>query len=135
MKIDLKPHLPMQPVDDPAQKRAEIKEAAQKFEAYLTTQLFKGISKTAEEVGNSPSLATSFFQENFAAHAADLSAERGELGLAKILEKAWTPANLLELQEARGALEKNDQKNDFFSKVPEIGDDDAYEDIDSEYEP
>jgi len=111
MKIEPK-SLPLQPEpQSPTKQIEDIKEAAQKFEAYLTSQLFKQVSKISEEVGNSPSLATNFFQENFAVHAADLSAARGELGLAKILVQAWTPASLSELLEAKNTIKENNLEN------------------------
>lgn len=125
--------VPLESKQTAKEQKAAIKEAAQKFEAFMTSQLFKQVARVSEEVGNTTSLAESFFHENLAVHTAEVSASKGELGLAKVLEKAWTPASLTELQELRG--EQKRIENEFLPKDSFTRADDRSEDNDSERDP
>ena len=123
------------PEHTPKEKQAaEIKEAAKKFEAFVTAQLFKQMSATNEAMSDEPSLANQFFGESLADHVAEVSAERGELGIAHVLEKTWVkqlpssehaPASM----ESLRVSQKSAKGSENFTKAPIKRADDVGENI------
>ena len=114
--MKVQPHMPTVPTDqttvEPTRDQKKIREAAQKFEAFVTSQLFKQMETSAEAMGAESSLARQFFGESLADHVADMSAARGEMGIAQVLEKTWskslpttheeTPTSMEELRVSFG---------------------------------
>lgn len=76
------------PQDAARREAAEIRRAAQQFEALMLQQVFKEMQRAAA-VGGERGLARDIYQGQFAQHVADQAAASGGIGLADALAKAW----------------------------------------------
>lgn len=67
---------------------AQIRRAAQQFEALMLQQVFKAMQKAAS-MGSESGLATDIFQGQFVQHVSEQAAGSGGIGLAEVLAEAW----------------------------------------------
>ncbi|QDG51349.1 flagellar biosynthesis protein FlgI [Persicimonas caeni] len=73
----------------PNTERSEkMREAAKEFEAIFARQLFKQMNQSSA-MGADKQLAGEFYQDMLSERVADMAADRGELGIARLLERAW----------------------------------------------
>lgn len=71
-----------------AQKPEELREAAREFESIFARRLFSQMNR-ASALGEDKEMATDFYRDMLADRVADVAAQRGELGIARLLERAW----------------------------------------------